>query len=208
MLWCGVVGPALFVVSFGVQGALRPAYDPLRHPISSLALGAPLGWVQTATFMISGVLVLGYACGLWLAGCGRWVPPLVGLVGVGLIGAGVFPCDPVNGYPPGSPVPTVPTVTGSLHDLFSTPVFVALPAACLVMAHRFRRSGRRHWASYSMITAGGFWACFVFAALGFNQISPFVGVGGLCQRLSILLGFGWLAVLAVDLLLRDASLPT
>ena len=158
--------------------------------------------------MISGVLVLSYAYGLWVVGCGRWVPTLIGLVGVGLIGAGVFPCDPVNGYPPGSPVPTISTLTGTLHDLCSTPVFTALPAACLVMAHRFRRMDRRRWASYSTITAAGFWACFVFAALGFNQVSPFVGVGGLCQRLSILLGFGWLAVLAVDLLRRDAWLPT
>jgi hypothetical protein len=58
-------------------------------------------------------------------------------VGLGLIGAGVFTSDPINGYPPGTPVPAPRTLPGILHDQFSTPVFTALPAACLLMARRF-----------------------------------------------------------------------
>ena len=57
LLWCGVVGPAFFVVSFLVQGAVRPGYDPLRHPVSSLSLGGGAAWVQPATFLITGLLV-------------------------------------------------------------------------------------------------------------------------------------------------------
>ena len=45
-------------------------------------------------------------------------PVLVGSVALGLIGAGVFIADPLNGYSPGVPmVPSERTVHGRLHDL-------------------------------------------------------------------------------------------
>ena len=205
LLWCGVVGPAFFVVSFLVQGALRPAYDPLRHPVSSLSLGGGAAWVQSATFLITGLLVIAFAVGLGLAGCGRWTPILIGLVGLGLLGAGVFTSDPINGYPPGTPIPAPRTLPGILHDQFSTPVFTALPAACLVMARRFGRQGARRWRAYSIATAVTSWICFVLAALGFNRIGPFVPTGGLWQRLCLIIGFGWLIALAWTQLTRAGS---
>ena len=148
----GVLGPVIFVASFLVQGALRSGYEPLRHPVSSLSLGSA-GWVQMATFWLTGLLIAAYAVGLRRAGCGWWTPVLVGLVGVGLVGAGIFAADPISGYPPGSPVSAPPTTHGIAHQLFSTPVFTALPAAMLVMTRRFLRSGERGWARYSLLSA-------------------------------------------------------
>jgi hypothetical membrane protein len=198
LLLCGIVGPVVLVVSFLIQGALRPGYDPLRHPVSSLSLG-PTGWVQMVTFWLTGLLVIGFAVGLRRAGCGWWTPVLVGVVGVGLFGAGFFAADPFSGYPPGSPVPAPRTAHGIAHDLASTPVFTALPAAMLVMARRFFRSGRRGWAGYSLISAPVFFACFVLAGLGFNQNPVLVPFGGLFQRLALVIGLGWLAALAIHL---------
>ena len=41
-------------------------------------------------------------------------PTLVGLAGIGLIGAGIFVTDPLNGYPPGTPlIPIRRTAHGS-----------------------------------------------------------------------------------------------
>ena len=199
MLLAGVVGPGLFVASFLVQGALRPGYDPLRHPVSSLALGHPSRWVQAATFVVSGLLVTAYAAGLRRRGAGRWTSILVAAVGIGLVGAGVFPADPINGYPPGTPDRVPQTATGELHDLFSTPVFTALPAAALVLGARFSRAGERGWSRYSRVTAVLCWVCFVLAAVGFNGVPTLVATGGLWQRLSITIGFVWLAVVAIRL---------
>lgn len=198
LLLCGVVGPVIFVASFLVQGALRSGYDALRHPVSSLSLGAT-GWVQVATFLITGLLIAAYAVGLRRAGCGWWTPVLVGLVGVGLVGAGIFVADPISGYPPGSPVPAPSTVHGIAHQLFSTPVFTALPAAMLVMARRFFRSGERGWARYSLLSAPIFFGCFVLAAFGFDQNPLLMPVGGLWQRLALVVGLTWLAALALHL---------
>ena len=196
LLLCGVIGPVIFVASFLVQGALRSGYDPLRHPVSSLSLG-PGGWVQMATFWLTGLLIVGYAVGLRRARCGWWTPVLVGLVGVGLVGAGIFVADPISGYPPGSPVPAPPTAHGIAHQLFSTPVFTALPAAMLVMTRRFFRSSERGWAWYSLLSAPVFFGCFVLSSLGFNQNPVLMPVGGLWQRLTLVVGFSWLAALAL-----------
>jgi Protein of unknown function (DUF998) len=55
---------------------------------------------------------------------------LVGIWGVGLIGAGAFVTDPVRGYPPGTPpMPVEATTSGALHDVSSVAAFFALGAA-------------------------------------------------------------------------------
>jgi len=43
LLACGAIAGPLVVVAFVVEGATRAHYDPLRHPVSSLALGDS-GW--------------------------------------------------------------------------------------------------------------------------------------------------------------------
>jgi hypothetical membrane protein len=197
LLICGVIGPVVFIASFLVQGAVRTDYDPLQHPVSSLSLGAA-GWVQMATFWLTGLFVTAYAVGLRRARCGWWTPLLVASVGIGLFGAGIFATDPVGGYPPGSPVPATRTAHGIAHDLFSTPVFVALPAAMLVMARRLVSADDRGWAWYSGISAAVFLACFVLSSLGFNQVMM-APVGGMWQRLVLVVGLGWLAALALHL---------
>jgi hypothetical protein len=66
LLTGGALAGPLFVGTFLVEGATRADYDPLRHPVSSLALG-PGGWVQTANFAVAGVLYVGFGAGLILA---------------------------------------------------------------------------------------------------------------------------------------------
>jgi len=60
LLACGAIGPPLFVVVFLIEGATRPGYSPLRHPVSSLEIGAS-GWTQRTNFVITGLLILAFA---------------------------------------------------------------------------------------------------------------------------------------------------
>jgi hypothetical membrane protein len=200
LLTCGVVAGPLFVAAFVVAGALRGDYSSLRHPVSSLSIG-DAGWTQTTNFLVTGALVVAFALGLRLRGSGRWLPVLVALVGIGLLGAGVFTCDPINGYPPGTPLAPVATTSGTLHRAFSTLVFLGLPIACLVTARRERRRG---FAAYSVASATAFLALFVLAALGFAQNPVFLPIGGLMQRLCLVVGLAWLTALAVDQRARPA----
>ena len=58
-MWAGPVFTAVFLA----EGTAREGYRPLRHPVSSLALG-PRGWVQAANFVVTGTLCLAGAAGL------------------------------------------------------------------------------------------------------------------------------------------------
>jgi hypothetical membrane protein len=204
LLACGVIGGPLFVATFLVEGATRANYDPLRHPVSSLALGDS-GWVQGANFIVTGLLTLAFAAGLWGAlqpGKGSTLGPLlVGVWALGLLGAGVFVTDPVSGYPPGGPDRLSGySWHGALHDLFSGPAFVALAAACFVFGRRFAGRGERGWAVYSAISGLVVVIAFVLASAGFGQAASLVALAGLLQRVAVAFGFGWLTLLAVHLL--------
>ena len=204
LLACGVIAGPLFVVTFVVEGVTRAEYDPLRHPVSSLALGG-WGWTQTANFIVAGLLTLAFAAGLRRAfrppEGSTWGPLLVGVWAIGLLGAGVFVTDPVSGYPPGSPDRSLGySWHGALHDLFSLPAFVALAAACFVFGRRFAARDERGWAIYSTVTGIAFAVGFVLSSAGFGQAEGLVDLAGLLQRLAVTAGFGWLTLLAVHLL--------
>jgi hypothetical protein len=204
LLWCGVAAGPLFLVTALAEGATRADYHPLRHPVSSLALG-PQGWMQVANFLVTGALYLSYAVGLWRAPrtvVGTRIGAiLIGVAAVGLLGAAAFVTDPVSGYPPGTPsAPGDYTTSGALHDLLSTPMFFGLPAAGFVFGNWFRRSGNRRWAIYSIGSAVMMLVFFGLASAAFNQVPVLVSFGGLLQRAAVTTGFAWLTGLAIHTL--------
>jgi len=111
LLTAGVVVGPLTCSVFTVEGRRREGYSPRRHPVSALALG-PRGWVQTANFLISGPMTVAAAVGLRRSlrpgRTAAFIPAAVAAAGLGLIGAGFFPTDPVPGYPD----PDVSNATG------------------------------------------------------------------------------------------------
>lgn len=204
LLVCGVIGGPLFVATFLAEGATRAGYDPLRHPVSSLALGDS-GWTQTANLILAGLLTLALAAGLRRAlrpeRGSTWGPLLVGVWAAGLLGAGIFVTDPVSGYPPGAPDRLSGySWHGALHDLFSLTAFVALAAACFVFARRFAACGERGWAVYSAVGGLVFVIAFVLSSAGFGQAAGLVDLAGLLQRVAVAIGFGWITLLAVHFL--------
>lgn len=160
LLVCGAIAGRLFVTLFLVEGAVRPEYNPLRHPVSSLALG-DLGWVQTVNFLVAGLLMLAFAVGLRRAlrplEGSTWGSLLVGASAIGLLGAGVFVADPIDGYPPGALDRSLhSSLHGVLHDPFSALVFLGPPAAGLVFGRWFAARGERSWAISSAASAAVF----------------------------------------------------
>ena len=211
LLACGVIAGPLFVIAFLIEGATRADYDPLRHPVSSLALGES-GWMQVANFIVTGLLTLAFAIGLrlalWPLRGSTWGPLLVGVWAIGLLGAGIFVTDPVSGYPPGtSDRLSGHSWHGALHDLFSLAAFVALSAACFVLGRRFAARGERGWAIYSVLSGLAFSVAFVLSSAGFGQAESLVDLAGLFQRIAAIVGFGWLTLLAVHLLRASSEAP-
>jgi hypothetical protein len=209
LLRCGVAAGPVFVAVFLLEGAVRDGYRPLRHPVSSLALGSR-GWIQGANFAAAGTLVLAGAAGLARAGesatSGRAAPALIGAAGAGLLGSAIFRTDPVSGYPPGTPdaLPR-PSQAGTAHNLAAVPVFFGLPAAALASSQRSWKAGQHEFALYSAGTAITMLTTMTLAAAGFGQSARLVSLGGLFQRASIIAGFAWLTTLSARALQREGS---
>jgi hypothetical protein len=186
-------GCSLFVLTFLIEGALRPNYSALKHPVSSLSIGET-GWIQVMNFIGSGFLLLIFSYRLRKRlkpiPLLKKVPVLFGMVALGLIGAGICITDPVYGYPENKPLRLSQfTIRGHLHDVFSLFVFVCLPVACFSLRNYFLLEGKKGLANYVLYGAIGMLLAFIFAGFGFKQIPGIKEFAGLLQRTSIIIGW-------------------
>lgn len=203
----GLIGTVLFVVVFLIEGATRPDYSAWRNFVSQLSL-SDQGWEQVANFIVFGVLCVGFAVGVRRAlGTGKGSaggPVALGIMGIGLIMAGIFPTGPALGYPN---VPEAFTAThprGIVHGLAGLVTFISLTVACFILARRFSGDQAwRGWALYSTVT--GIVVVVSFIASNVTGVLDMSGVmpdapNGLLQRVAIIAGWGWMALLAARLL--------
>lgn len=200
-LWGGIIGGPFFVITYLILGFTRKDYNWLRHPVSSLAIGED-GWMQIANFFVTGTCFLCFAYGLYQT----LQPPfnkktaaiLFGMIGIGLIGAGIFVTDPIVGYPPELPYQNrQSSVMGHLHNAFSFLVFIGIPVACFSFRKKFKLLGEKKWALYSLLSGITLIVMFGLAGFGFEDIEPFKEYSGLFQRLAILSGWIWISLLAI-----------
>lgn len=193
----GVLAGPLFVTTAVVQILVRDGFDLARHPISLLANG-PWGWVQSANFIVAGVLsmIFAYAAAPHLRGGRRGGagPVLIGLFGLGLVVGGVFKADPAMGFPAGAPMGYPATLsTSSVIHAFAPPLsFLCLVAACLVLARQFAATGARRSAVVTVVVAV---TCFLLPL-------PFGPGHSVRLFVAVVLGFAWLTTLAVRLRTR------
>jgi Protein of unknown function (DUF998) len=215
LLGAGAAAGPAFAATFLAEGARTPGYDPLRHPISSLALG-PRGRVQVANFAVLGAAYLGLAVGLARSQprpsrVDSLTAVAVAAAGVGFLASGVFPTDPVNGYPPSSPDRTdaqAQTRAGVWHNAAAVPIFVGLPAIQALTAWSAARAGRRGWALASAGSAAGSVTGAALFGAAFSGEGPegLVRVGGLIQRCAVAVDLGWTTAVAVRALLSPGHL--
>jgi hypothetical protein len=189
--------------------AIGPLFITTALVVSALALG-PSGWIQTANFLTAGTLTCLFALGtrrsLQQGRGSNAVPTLIGAVGVGLLGAGIWATDPVSGYPPDAPDRVSGrTRRGALHELSAVPVMLGIPASAFVYGRRCAARGDRRWARYCTATALVSLIAFVASGIGFGQVAALTGRAGMLQRIGIVTGFSWLTALAVHL--RCAPIP-
>jgi len=200
LLTAGQLAGVLFcgVATYGIL--TRPGFDLQRHAVSNLSLGEG-GWTMIAAFVVSGVLTLMCAVGLahiLKDGRGRRaLPILIGLYGLGLIIAGIFPAPACCGFPAGTPQDQLPVMTpgAMIHGIAFMLAFSSLIIACLVAA--LRLSGG---ASLLSLLAGMFMPLLV--ALGMtNAIAA-----GVAFYIAAIIGWVWLAVLVMQLAGQSARM--
>src|SRR5688572_17539470 len=193
LLTCGISAGSLYILVGLIQMAIRPGFDITRHSLSLLASG-DLGWIQTLNFSVTGSLSIAGAVGVKRAiptGRGsRWAPGMLGLYGLGLIGASIFSADPALGFPPGTPLENNPiSWHGMLHFIVGTIGFIGFISACFIFARRFKSHQKPGWAWYSLSTGILFLTSFVGIASGSK--GPF----SIFFAIAVVLGFTWISVL-------------
>ncbi len=187
--WVGPSAAVLFMIVFTADGWTRPDYRPRYHPVSALSLGRR-GWIQKASFIVCGA---GVAVGsLALLGANVLLTVAIAVFGLALIASGVFTMDPMRGYPAGTPAgdPSTFSRHHQLHDHAGMVVFATVPIAAVIAALTPELGGPLRL--YSAETAAAATAGFLVFGQAWERDSPHAG---LWQRLTILLGWSWVAVL-------------
>jgi hypothetical membrane protein len=194
LLRCGVVaGPFYLAVSL-IQAFVRDGFDLARHPLSLLANG-PGGWVQTANFVLTGLMVLAAAVGFrrLLGPKSRAVAWFLGGFGGAMIVAAMFPADPLDGFPPGTPegFPTSISTSGLVHFIAGALGFIFLAVSCLFAARAMSRRNVSTLARLSLL-------CGLAVVLGFFSGMVFPpGILGIW--FAVLVGWAWLGVMSLRL---------
>jgi hypothetical protein len=195
LLACGVAGSVLFVSSFLIQGATREGYDPARNHVSTLSLGHG-GWVMIVTFLVTGILMTGFAIGLsrsmWSGRGSTWIPRLFGCFAAGVFFAGVFSEDPNKNYPPGSTTRDTPSSHAAAHGLAADLLTFSLAAAAVIYTLRFWDQDRKPWAIYS--------GANILVALWALGAKP--DTFGITQRIGLIALFSWVAAIAARTLIQ------
>jgi hypothetical protein len=197
LLRCGVFVGVLYLAVGVIQGLVRDGFDFRRHALSHLANG-PGGWVQTTNLAVSGLLVIGAAIGIARVLQSRAAGWLIGLFGAGMIIASIFPTDPVDGFPPGTPlgVPTTLSTSAVIHLASGAIGFLTLAAACFVAT---RAMSRRKQPSMARLS----FACGLAVLVGFFApvAIPDAGSAGIAGIwFAVVVGWTWLAVMSTQLM--------
>ena len=200
MLTLGMIAGPLYVIVGIIEGTVRKGFSFVHNDLSVLANGE-FGWIHSGLLIVTGLMTVLAAIGMKRAmqsGKGStWGPRLLGLYGLGLVGAGFFTADPANGFPPGTP-DNAHTVSwhGGLHLLFGAIGFLGLIAACFIFANRFKAAGENGWVLFSRFTGFFYLFAFIGIVVGSNGSSAVLGTVILLFSAAAILGWTW--ILAVS----------
>jgi hypothetical protein len=200
LLLCGAISGVFFTSSWLIQEAFKSDYNSMMIPISSLAIGN-FGWIQSVTFLITGATLMLFAYGLERIrkdeGFSKWVVIFLAIGSVGLIGAGCFTTDPMNGFPPGTPeITTETTFHGTLHQLFSILLFIGMPVVMAFFSKYFLKIKNNKWWIYSISSTILFIIFMIIlkeASISILGLLPFYG---LIQRIMLIIGFLWVILIS------------
>ena len=201
LLGYGLVAGPFYVVAVLAQSLIRPGFDLTRDDASLLSNGS-LGWIQVANFVLTGLMVTACAIGIRrsLSGTRRtWAAALLALYGLGLVGAGLFAADPMNGFPAGTPAgrPEAISAHGILHIVAAGTGFLGFVAGCWVMARQFATEHRSVWSRFSIATGAVFLVAFAGVASGSGS-----RLAVLAFWMALLIAWAWLAAVSVHLYRR------
>ncbi len=193
--YAGIATPIVWFALLLTAGALAPGYDPIRQYMTELTDG-PTWNLVLSDFFLGALFIAIFGAGLWTAlgrdGIAAAIAALVIVKAAATLGTGLVHGD-VD--------PLVRTASGQLHNTLVAVGNVALAIAALLAAWRMPTlQGWDGLRSYNIATA--VLALLLILALATlttagtgRADAPLSGVGGLVQRLSMLVADLWPAVI-------------
>ena len=193
----GMLGTALFTLSFTVNGFLRGDYDPVQNYISELAIGST-GWIQSASFLFLGAAIIIFALGVKAAfpdgRASRSAPVIFLIIGACYILSGLFVTDPHSMFD------NQQTAHGIIHGIAGAVVFSLSAASCFVLWRRFRADEK--WKSLSAVSLAAGIAMAVLIVLmkiGQLQTGLLHDFAGLVQRCCLITSYAWIFAISVKM---------
>jgi hypothetical membrane protein len=195
LLGYGILAGPFYLAVALIQAFVRDGFDLTRHALSILANGRG-GWVQTANFVLSGLMVIAAAVGFRrvVGAKSRGLTLFLSAFGASMLVAAVFRADPMDGFPVGTPLgmPTSITTHGLIHFIAGALGFTSLAVSCFFGAAVMRRRGVLSLALVSLLAglgvAGGF-----FGGMAFSR----GGIAGIW--FAVVVGWAWLAAISLHL---------
>jgi hypothetical protein len=195
--WAGMIGSALFISVFTLEGFLRSGYDWRSTFISELSIG-PRGWIQILNFIVLGILFLIFTRGVMSefreGKASKWGPILLAIIGLSFLVSGPFVTD-VAGTPRDQM-----TVQGTIHGIFGALVFSLSPVSCFVFYRRFREDPNWKQLLLWTLIAGIITtvAVILLSAATKQPVQPnaFSPWNGLIQRMVIIPYLAWIFTFA------------
>ena len=184
-----IVGVAVCLLNFTALHFLRPDVNPVLEPMSNYAVG-PYGFLLTAADIGSGLAALALTFGLYLS----IAPPgrsyvglfLLGLYGVSVLLAGIFPID-VGGEA---------TTFGTIHNIVGNISFFGFPIGVILLSLGMGKDER--WRSFRRTALA--LSLLVVLTVILTMVGSNIGIGfGLTQRLANVTALAWMLLVALHL---------
>jgi hypothetical protein len=194
LLGYGVIAGPIYLAVGLALALTRSGFVLSEHPLSLLMLGDG-GWMQRTNIIVVGAMVVAAAVGYRRALVGttqaRSVGTLLTVFGAALVLSGVFPPDPMAGFPPGSDAADG-TLSGVLHLAAGGIGFLALAGSAVALARWLDARGLVTEARTARISAATVLVGFLVGAALATSV---IGVAALW--LAVVVGWGWLAAASV-----------
>lgn len=191
LAFCGIIGPIFYTIVLITLGLLRPGYSHVTQSMSELGeVGGPNAIIMnTIGFPLLGFLLIAFAIGLHRGinkGEGSLLgPSLIVLSGGGLIGSGIFRCDPGC---------IDVTLVSKMHSIMATIAAFAMIFAALAISYKVKNDQLwQDFQLYSLLT----WIVTAIIASAYMVFEPWAGV---FQRLSMGVSLLWIEIMAIRLL--------
>ena len=189
LLFCGILGPLVFLFIYFTFGSISPDFDMLRQPVGRLEL-MDYGWIQSANFIVYGLFTCAFAMGLRAElHSGAYIallPLLHVVIAASMVLLGLFIYEPAHTY----------------FSIFSAGSIVA---SLLLFARRFKVSPQwKQWAAYTDLCAFG----IIFLSLMYwyfnHNGNPYAAV---FEHVIIAIRMVWLVAMIVKLLWGSTLAP-